>query len=420
MRSFSSSVMDGRHFERFIEELSVSLVCVPVAELGAEIDRWLEEIVLGNDLDRATITQIEPKSGKLVVRQSWSRDNRAKLPDGFEVSRPIPWFDNYLMNGQTLVYSKVSELPREFVSEDWNLFRHYIPKSNVSVPLRMAGEVVGSVGFAVFRKEREWSPRSVPRFESVAAIFGSALERRRAIEENTLLRHELSHVARVAVMGQLTASLTHQLNQPITAVLSNAEAIQSMLESEHPDLEEIRGAMSDIIQANLRAADVIKGLRPFFRNDQVQKIPVDLGELVSDVVRMLGSDALFHNASLTFESPASLPLIVGDRVQLQQAILNLILNAFDAVEGADARLVSAKVFVDGDYLKVTVCDSGKRIDPEAVPHMYEPFFTTKSKGMGMGLAITQSIVRAHDGSLTARRNTDRGSTFEISFPVPRK
>jgi len=415
-----SGLMEGRHFERFIEKLSISWVCLPVAEIRAQIDRWLKEIVLGNDLDRAAITQIDPKSGKLVVRQSWSRDNRLKLPDGFEVSRPAPWFDNYLMSGQTLVYSKVSEVPREFVSKDWNIFRHYIPKSNISVPLRMAGDVVGSVGFASFRKEREWSPRSVRRFESVAAIIGSALERRRAVEENTLLRHELSHVARAAVMGQLTASLTHQLNQPVAAALSNAEAIQSMLESEHPDLEELRAAISDVVQDNLRAGDVIKGLRLFFRKDQIQKIPVDLGQLVADVVRMLGSDALFRNASLTFESPPSLPLIVGDRVQLQQAILNLILNAFDAVEGGDARQVSANVFVDGDCLKVTVCDSGKGIDPATVPRMYEPFFTTKPTGMGMGLAIAQSIVRAHGGSLTARRNADRGSTFEISFPAREK
>jgi C4-dicarboxylate-specific signal transduction histidine kinase len=355
-----------------------------------------------------------------VVRQSWSRDNRLKLPDGFEVSRPAPWFDKYLMSGQTLVYSKVSEVPREFVSEDWNTFRHYVPKSNISVPLRMAGDVVGSVGFASFRKECEWSSRSVRRFESVTAIIGSALERRRTVEENTLLRNELSHVARAAVMGQLTASLTHQLNQPIAAALSNAEAIQSMLESERPDLEKLRGAIDDIVQDNLRAGEVIKGLRLFFRKDQIQKIPVDLGQLVADVVRMLGSDALFRNSSLTFESAPSLPLIVGDRVQLQQAILNLILNAFDAVEGGDARQVSANVFVDGDCLKVTVCDSGKGIDPGAVPRIYEPFFTTKPKGMGMGLAIAQSIIRAHGGSLTARRNTDRGSTFEISFPAPRK
>lgn len=417
----ASGLMEGRHFERFIEELSVSLVCVPVAGLGAEIDRWLKEIVLGNNLDRAAITQIDQQSGKLVVRQSWSRGNHVKLPDGFEVSRPALWFDNYLMSGQTLVYSKVSELPREFVSEDWNEFRHYIPKSNVSVPLRMAGEVVGSVGFASFRKEREWLPRSVRRFESVAAIFGSALERNREVEENTLLRHELSHVARVAAMGQLTASLTHQLNQPIAAVLSNAEAIQSMLESEHPDLEELRVAIGEIVQDNLRAGDVIKGLRLFLGKDQIQQIPVDLGELVADVVRMLGSDALFRNASLTFESPPSPPpRIVGDRVQLQQAILNLILNAFDAVEGGDARRVSANVFVDGDCIKVAVCDSGKGIDPAAVPRMYEPFFTTKPEGMGMGLAIAQSIVGAHGGSLTARRNRDRGSTFEISFPGPRK
>src|SRR5277367_3874933 len=142
--------------------------------------------------------------------------------------RPAPWFDGMLMKRRTVVLSRVKELPSEFLINDWITFRRYVPKSNITVPIRVGGEVVGALGFASLKRERTWPPRLVRRLELVGEIFGNALERRLAAEENTLLRDELSHMSRTAVMGELTASLTHQLNQPIAAILMNAEEIQRM------------------------------------------------------------------------------------------------------------------------------------------------------------------------------------------------
>jgi signal transduction histidine kinase len=271
------------------------------------------------------------------------------------------------------------------------------------------------------RKERTWSPRLIHRLELVGQIFGYALERRRAVEENTLLRQELSHVSRTAVMGELTASLTHQLNQPIGAILMNAEEIQNMLESAQPDLGNIRAAVGDIIQDDLRATETIKGLRSFFRKSEVVKAPLYLREVVAEVMRMVRSDALFRNISLAFEAPTGRKHVAGDRIQLQHAILNLILNAFDAVsEGEGLREVSISIGVDEDQVTAAIRDSGNGIDPATLAQIFEPFFTTKPKGMGMGLAIARSIINAHGGQLSARRNPDRGSTFEISLPVLRE
>jgi signal transduction histidine kinase len=410
--------LEGRSFERFIEELSASFVRSPVAAIGGEIDRWIREIVLGLNLDRGALSQIDAKTGRLTVRHSWGRDHLVKLPIGLELARPAPWFDGMLMKGRTIAFSSVKELPPEFRANDWITFRRYVPKSNVSVPIRIGGEVVGSLGFASVKKERTWSPRLIRRLELVGEIFGHALERRLAVEQNALLRNELSHMSRTAVMGELSASLTHQLNQPIGAILMNAEEIQRMLESAEPDLESLRAAVGDIIQDDLRATETIKGLRNFFRKSEAEKTQLYLREVVADVVRMVRSDSMLRNVSLAFEAPAERIRLAGDRIQLQQVILNLVLNAFDAVsENEDLREVSVSMSADKDEVRVAVRDSGNGIDPVAIEHIFEPFFTTKPKGMGMGLAIARSIIKAHGGQISARRNPDRGSTFEIVLPA---
>jgi signal transduction histidine kinase len=410
--------LEGRSFERFIEELSASFVRSSVVDIGSEIDRRIQDIVVGLDLDRGALAQIDPKSGKLLVRHSWGRDHLVKLPIGFEFARAAPWFDAELMSGRTLAFSRVSELPREFFGSDWKKSRRYVAKSNVTMPLRMGGEVVGALGFASVNRERTWSPRLIRRLELVAEVFGNALERSLAAERIALLRDELSHMSRTAVMGELTASLTHQLNQPIGAILMNAEEIQRMLESTELDLGSLRAAVGDIIQDDLRATETIKGLRNFFRKSDVEKSPLYISEVIAEVVRMVRSDSLLRNVSLAFEAPAERVRVAGDRIQLQQVILNLVLNAFDAVsEKEDLREVSISMSVDKDEVWVAVRDSGNGIDPVAIEHIFEPFFTTKPKGMGMGLAIARSIIKTHGGQISARRNPDRGSTFEIVLPA---
>jgi len=417
-RQSVAASLEGRSFERFIEELSASFVRSPVDEIGGEIDRWIREIVLGLNLDRGALSQIDAKSGKLTVRHSWGRDHVIKLPIGLELARPAPWFDGMLMKGRTVAFSSVKELPPEFRANDWITFRRYVPKSNVSVAIRIGGEVVGSLGFASLKKERTWSPRLIRRLELVGEIFGHALERRLAAEQNALLRDELSHISRTAVMGELTASLTHQLHQPIGAILMNAEEIQRMLDSTELDLESLRAAVADIVQDDLRATETIKGLRNFFRKSEMEKSLLYISEVIADVVRMVRSDSLLRNVSLAFEAPAERIRLAGDRIQLQQVILNLVLNAFDAVsETEDLREVSISMGVEKDEVRVAVSDSGNGIDPIAAEHIFEPFFTTKPKGMGMGLAIARSIIKAHGGQISARRNPDRGSTFEIVLPA---
>lgn len=408
------------NFEELIARLSAAFVRVPAVELDGQIDHWLEQIVLELELDRAVVAQIDSQSGKLIVSHQWVRPGMIALPADMALASRVPWLEQTLMAGGTLVASSVADLSPEVKNEVKKRLGRYAPKSNVTIPLRIGGEIVGAVGFATLRKERSWSSLVIRRLQLVAEIFSNALERKRASTENASLRHELTYVSRSAAMGQLTASIAHQLNQPLAAILGNAEAIQNMIALDNPPLGEINDALADIVQDDLRASEIIRGLRSFFHNEQLKKVRLDPGDVVGEVIRMVRSNALIRNVSFVFESQPSLPGVAVDRVQLQQAIINLVMNAFDAAAEAEGpREVVVRVMSSDTerQVKITVRDTGKGIDATQFSKMFEPFFTTKAGGMGMGLTIAHSIIKAHGGSLSAAPNPDRGATFEISLPA---
>jgi signal transduction histidine kinase len=413
-----TSAIEGPRFEQFIEELSSAFVRASVPEIGAEFDSWIRKIVLDLDVDRGALAQLDPRSGKLTVRHSWSRNKLPKLPVGLEFAGPAPWFDRVLMQGRSIAFANIQQLPPEFFSSDWKTFRRYVPTSNVSLPLRMGDEVVGAVGFGTLRRERTWPPRTIHRLEHIAHIFGNAIQRRWTAEQNTLLRNELYHLSRTAAMGELTASITHQLSQPLSAILSNAESIVGMFESAQPDLQEVSAAALDIVQDVLQTTEIIKCLRELFYKGPLTRTALDFAALVDAVVRLVRGDALVRHVAIGFDRHATPIHVAGDRIQLQQLILNLVLNALDAAsESKERREVSIALVASAGLIKLSVHDTGKGIKPELISRIFEPFFTTKPKGMGMGLAVARSIAKAHAGELVAVSIPERGSTFELSLPV---
>ena len=234
------------------------------------------------------------------------------------------------------------------------------------------------------------------------------------------LHEELRHVSRAAMMGELTASLAHELNQPLGAILSNAQAVRRFLVAKKPDLVEINAAVEEIIDDNSRAVETIRNVRTLFQQRETQMSSVDLKQVVLDVERILAGDAVFKNISFHLDLPASLPTAIGNRTQLIQALMNLVLNAFDAVceNGNGPREVEIRASQgETGLVHIAVRDSGNGIDPEIMPRLFDSFFTTKPKGMGMSLAIVRSIVQNHGGRLWATRNSDRGATLEFELPV---
>ncbi len=400
--------------------MASAFVRVTGDKIDREINRWLERIVLALGLDRSTIAEINPADGWATFSHGWAREPEHIIGSSLDVNTLMPWTKRKMLAGATVVMPNVDALPDE-AAVDRESMRLHGPKSSVMVPIRVGGVVVAAVGFGALYRERSWPPRIVRRLQTVAQIFGFALERKRAIIQVLQLRNELTYISRVSTMGELAASLAHEINQPLAAIRSNAEAIQSMLESKTPDLDEIKAAVADIVTDDARAGETIRRLRALFRREDLARSEIELGELLREVSRIIRSDAIIRKISLTLDLRQPLRPVFADRVQIQQAIINLLLNAFDAVSGTEEnsrQVALSAVAEDSGCVRVLVYDSGKGIDPDVMPRIFDAFFTTKPNGMGMGLAISRSIVEAHGGRLSVSSNPGHGTTFEITLPCP--
>ena len=233
-------------------------------------------------------------------------------------------------------------------------------------------------------------------------------------------RGELAHVARISTMGELAASLAHELNQPLTAILSNAQAALRFLTAKPADLEEVRDILEDIVKDNSRAGEVIRRMRALVKKEALEFSTLDLANLIRDIVVLVHSDAILQNIQVDFDLEDNLSPVLGDKVQLQQVVLNLLLNAFDAMKGCPASERQVKLLAKergSDFIEVAVSDYGTGLSGSKLDKIFEPFFTTKGEGLGMGLSICRSIVEAHGGRLWAENNPARGATFYFTVPV---
>jgi signal transduction histidine kinase len=371
-------------------------------------------------VDSGNLTEYSDDSRTARVTHSWVADGVGPQPPaiGFE---EIPWVVTRLRRGELAMFSKIEELPEREAAVDRQTYRRLGIKSQVAVPLTVEGQVVGALAFSTVGTERVWRDEFVQRLHLLGDVFANTLSRRRSEMEGQRLRQDLAHVGRVSTMGELTASLAHELNQPLTAILSNAQAALRILPSDKADLADIRDILGDIVEDDKRAGEVIHRLRGFLKKSNLELSALDIGELVSQVARLVSSDAILRNVSIRLELAPGLPPICGDRVQLQQVILNLLMNGLDAMRESsegERTLVLRTLAGDGAAsVVVAVEDSGMGIDEADLEHVFHAFYTTKPEGLGMGLAIARSIVEAHGGRLEARNNPGRGATFSFTLPA---
>jgi C4-dicarboxylate-specific signal transduction histidine kinase len=231
----------------------------------------------------------------------------------------------------------------------------------------------------------------------------------------------LAHANRVTSMGQLTASIAHEVNQPIAAAALNAEAALSWLGAQPSNLDRVREALRLIVADATRAGNVVAGIRALIQKVPARRTILDINEAIREVITLTRGEAAKAGVSVQTELADRLPLVYGDRVQLQQVILNLIINAIEAMSGVAeiprTLLISTARAEPG--IRVAMRDSGPGLDPASLEHLFNAFYTTKSGGMGMGLAICRSIIEAHDGQLYASANEPRGAVFQFTLPLPR-
>jgi PAS domain S-box-containing protein len=243
---------------------------------------------------------------------------------------------------------------------------------------------------------------------------------KQAEEELHKTQTELAHVTRVTALGELTASIAHEVNQPLAALVTNAEACLRWLDRGTPDLGEARGAVESIIKDGNRAAEVIRHVRALTNKTDTQKTPLDINDVVNEVIVLVQRELFSHRVSLRTEFAPALPVVLADRVQLQQVTINLIMNGIEAMQPITDRpreLVIRSHQDEARQVLVTVEDCGVGISAENADRLFNAFFTTKSSGMGMGLSICRSIIAAHGGRMSAANNAGPGATFQFTLPL---
>jgi PAS domain S-box-containing protein len=261
--------------------------------------------------------------------------------------------------------------------------------------------------------------RAVPHQGRIYAMARDETERKHAEDGLREARQELEKVSRHTTVGAMTASIAHELNQPLAAIVANGNAGLEWLARKDPDLAEVQEALQQIVDDGLRAADIITSIRGMFRKDNHEKLPVGVNDLVREVLTLIHGDLERRQIILRSELHDALPKITGERVPLQQVLLNLIMNAAEAMSAVTERerhLTIQTVLNEPTGVRVTVEDTGCGIDQAHLNRIFDPFFTTKSHGMGLGLSICRSIVEAHGGKLWALRRSPFGTTFHLALP----
>jgi len=270
----------------------------------------------------------------------------------------------------------------------------------------------------------------------VVSIATIALTTLLVVQQQSAVRHRkqaedalreaqaaLAHVTRVTTLGEVTASLAHELNQPLAAIVNNATASVGLLADGGPEIDEVRDAVTDIIADAERASAIIERVRALAKRSPPERAPLRVADLVDDVLAISASQCVARRVTIASDVAADLPVVLGDRVQLQQVLLNLILNAIDAmatVEEPDRKLeIRARPDTHGgpSAVRISVIDRGVGFGEMETSRLFEPFYTTKPNGMGIGLAISRTIVEAHRGRLWAEPNHGRGATFSIVLPT---
>ena len=320
--------------------------------------------------------------------------------------------------------------PGDILGWDWQTVLHPDDRARFVAEWRAAlKDGRGNEGEVRLRradgKHRWFLMRNMPLRDSVGNIvrwYGTGVEiedRKRAEQERQRLRQleaDLAHMNRVSMMGELTASLAHEINQPITAAAASATACVRWLRRETPDIVEASAAASKIDSDVRRAADIIERVRSLYRGDTARREPVNVNEIIQDMIALLRDAANRNSISICTELDLGLPMIAADRVQLQQVLMNLMLNGIDAMKDTRGDLTVTSTRTEDDQILIAVSDSGCGLPADWSERLFEAFFTTKPQGTGMGLCISRRIVESHGGRLWASDNAVRGATFQITLP----
>ena len=422
-RQATQALAERLRFEKLLSEFSRSFVHLPGDQMDAVCRDWLRRIGAFLNLECVRLFQASPGARDVSLVSEWRETAIGRAPE-IVVPRDLPWMVDRIQGHEAIVMPRLDALPPD-ASRDRLCLEREGYKAVLVFPLIDGDRLLGALAFGALR-ERSWPREVVENLQLLSEVLANAFARRwsedalrRAEIDAQRSREELAHVGRVATMGELIASLAHQVNQPLTGITSNAQAARHLLVRTPLDHLELREIMSDIVSDARRASDVIRRVREFLRNGQFEMTEVDVCAAIRDVVYLLGSDALIRNIDIELDMDPDVMYVRADRVQLQQVVLNLLVNAMEAIRDDDVERVvrvSCGRAAPG-VIRVSVTDTGVGLADGAEQKVFDPFYTTKANGMGMGLSIARSIVETHGGAIQARNVFPKGTRFEFILPV---
>ena len=406
-------------FETLLANLSATFVNVPATEVDSQIETGLKQLVEFLDLDRSGFGELSAEG--LVITHSYQLPGIPPSPRVI-VEAVFPFYAKLIHEGR--VFRTPDDLPPEAELERAFLARTGL-KSNLTIPLKVTGAVVGGIGFASFRSAREWPEELIQRLRLVGDIFTNALARKRsdealqgAMQQAAALRNELAHATRLELVSLLTSSIAHELNQPLYAIASNSQTALDLLGIN--DIEEVKKALEDIWADARRAGEVIGRIRGMVKKDEPTRASVLLSAIIEELTPLLHREAVSKGVDLQINLSNPGLRINCDRVHMQQVLLNLLLNAVEAVNelGAAPREIVIRAWQEDDrWAHISIQDTGPGLSQEACEQVFTPFLTTKAKGLGVGLTISRSLIEAHGGKLWATPCSERGTLFHIRLPV---
>jgi len=403
------SLADRWRLDQLLSALSIAFSGLSAVDFDHGIQRGLHQVVAFLGVEGGSLIEFS-RDGRTA--RSWA------IEEWMDVGE-FPWMTSRLRGGDVVSFSRLAELPDDAAVDRRSYLAHRI-KPQVAVPLQVGGAVVGGLVFGAVGAERAESTELLRQLQLIGEVFANALSRKQGELEAQRLRQDLAHIGRVSAMGELTASLAHELSQPLTAILNNAEAVQCLLAGDAVNLELVREALEDIVADDKRAGDIIRRLRILLKKGDLEFAWLDANEVVSEVAWLVRSDAVGRNVGMRLELAPDLPNVRGDRVQLQQVVLNLVLNGFEAMREpglCDRTLVIRTARDSAAAVGVSIEDSGSGFDETDNDRMFQPLYTTKTEGLGMGLAIARTIVGAHGGRLEGANNAEHGATFHFTLPA---
>ncbi|MBX3426955.1 MAG: hypothetical protein KF688_14850 [Pirellulales bacterium] len=413
------SLDERARFEQLLIELTATFINLPSHEIDDQIETALRRLGEFLGVGRSSFAEFSPDKLDMVVTHCYVAPGVEPFPLVI-VEERLPWYARQIRAGRVLRFQRLpDELPPEATAERDYCVQNGL-KSNLAIPLSVNGSLRCVVTFSTFGAYRDWPDELVERLRLIGDVFAGALQRRNADQRLLQLHEQLTRLGRAKLLGELAASIAHEITQPLCAIVSNAQAGLRMIAKDPPDLAEIRAALGDIAADSRRANEIVKRIRNMLQSRPLQRTAFDFPQAVCEVVELLRDRLRRHDIDLALALDPQLPHAYGDRVQLQQVLLNLALNAVEAMQDhkPDAKEleISAAPLPEGG-VRIAIQDSGPGVAGTDLGQIFDPFYTTKSGGLGMGLAICRTIVEAHGGRLWLEANASRGARFVLTIPA---